>query len=108
MIGRAQRVVTSGTWSSWKSVIISVPQVLVLDPVLFKIFTNDLDEGIESIFKSANNTKLQGVADKMECCAATQQGLNRVESWGERNLMSFNKSVESGDKQSYASAQDRC
>ena len=92
LTGRAQRVVISGTSSSWKLVISSVPQGLVLDLVSFNNFTNDLDERIEATIKSANNTKLQGVADTTECCAAIQQDLNRVESWGERNMMRFNKS----------------
>jgi len=31
------------------------------------------------------------VADSLEGCAATQRGLDRLESWEERNLMRFNK-----------------
>ena len=46
------------------TVFISVPQGLVLDPVSFNNFTNDLDERIEATIKSANNTKLQGVDRK--------------------------------------------
>jgi len=76
----------------WRPVTNNVPQESILDPVLFNIFVNGLDDEVNcTLSKFADDTKLEGVADMPESRAVIQRDLNRLEKWPNRNLMKFNK-----------------
>ncbi|KAJ7424619.1 rna-directed dna polymerase from mobile element jockey-like [Pitangus sulphuratus] len=64
----------------------------MLRPVLFKIFANNSDSGIECIFsKFANNIKMTGVIDMPERWDAVQRDLDNLKKWAHGTLMRFNK-----------------
>lgn len=67
--------------------IISVPQRLIHRPMLFRLFTEDLDDGKwRTLYNTADEPELEGLVDRTRglCCHA--EGLQEAGEMADKNL----------------------
>lgn len=89
---RAQRAVVSRAMSDWQQMLTSsTPPGSIPGLVLFNVFINVLDAGVERILSTfADDTTLGGAADSLEGQEALQRDLDKLEHWAISNHMKFN------------------
>jgi ribonuclease P/MRP protein subunit RPP40 len=88
---RRQRVVLKGEHSEWEDVLSGVPQGSVLGPLLFLIYIDDLEEGVEGFLtKFADDSKLGHIVESEEDCMGLQRDLDKIYQWGVKWQMELN------------------
>ena len=87
-----QRVVLNGQTSEWRKIMSGIPQGLVLGPLLFLIYINDLPDGINSLCKIfADDTSLfSKVSDIHKSASDLNDDLEKISYWAYQWQMQFN------------------
>uniref|UniRef100_A0A8C3H706 Reverse transcriptase domain-containing protein n=1 Tax=Chrysemys picta bellii TaxID=8478 RepID=A0A8C3H706_CHRPI len=88
---REQRVGINDKFSEWRGVTSGVPQGSVLGPILFILFINDLEKGVNSeVAKFADDTKLLKIVKSKADCEELQKDLTKLSDWATKWQMKFN------------------
>ena len=91
LLNRKQRVVLNGEYSGWITVTSGVPQGSILGPLMFLVFINDLNTGLNSdasIF--ADDTKIGRCIENEKDCGQLQIDINRIVDWCSEWKMELN------------------
>ena len=91
LTGRQQRVILNGSKSGWSDVLSGVPQGSVLGPMLFLIFINTIENGVDSkVLKFADDLKIFRVIRGVDDQDVFQSDLDQLVKWSETWQMKFN------------------
>ena len=91
LLGRTQRVVVDGEVSGWLPVKSGVLQGMVLGPVLFLSFINDLPAAVKSKVRLfADDCVMYREVSSDSDCIQLHEDLNRLEEWERKWCMQFN------------------
>ncbi|CAM4644795.1 unnamed protein product [Lepidochelys kempii] len=86
-----QRVGINGKFSEWGGVTSGVPQGSVLGPILFNLFINDMEKGVNSeVAKFADDTKLLKIVETKADCEELQKDLTKLSDSATKWQMKFN------------------
>ena len=89
--GRQQRVILNGVKSEWRDVRSGVPQGSVSGPLLFLIFINTIENGIDSkVLKFADDLKVFRVIGSDNDQVTFQSDLDKLVKWSQTWQMNFN------------------
>ena len=88
---RQQEAVLEGVHSSPTQVTSGIPQGMVLGPLLFLVYINDMPEGISSAMRLfADDSLVYRIICSEGDCAILQEDLHQLELWEEKWQMQFN------------------
>jgi len=91
---RTQRVAVNGLMSKCRPVTSGIPQESIVAPALFNIFVSDMESGTEcTLSKSADDTRLCGVAETLEGRDTIHRDLGKLERWAREDIVKFNKAM---------------
>ena len=75
-------MVINGQYSEWSGVCSVVPQGSVLGPIMFNLFINDLEDGVNStISVFADHTKPSRAITSPQDVETLQEDLNKLMGW---------------------------
>ena len=85
-----QRVKIKSSYSGWNKVTSGVPQGSILEPTLFLMYINDIENLNSTVLKFADDTEVMKVIDNHHCHADLQNDIKGLKKWAKLWQMQLN------------------